>query len=112
MPDKLLTLTHIGRIIGEQIYVGDRWWTIREVSTSMFSTHYSIFFKDNVLNALELRREIVKIGEGESHVVLRGFTGRGLTFTSVITLKEMGDMVTFLDALSDRLNDYSDKWNN
>ena len=109
---KPLTLTHIGRIIGEQIYVGDVWWTITEVSTSMHDHHYAIFFR-NTPNALMLRREIVQIGGGEPHVVLHGIPANGTKlFTSIITLKEMKDMVTFLDALADRLNDYSDKWNN
>jgi hypothetical protein len=108
---KELTLTHIGRIIGEQIWVGDKFWTIREVTTSMHGNHYAIFFR-NTPNALMLRREIAQIQYGEPHVVLYGMPANGTKlFTSVITLKEMGDMVTFLDALSDRLNDYSDKWN-
>jgi hypothetical protein len=109
VPDKLLTLTHIGRIIGEQIYVDARFWTIKEVTTSMHGNHYSIFFRDTT-NALMLRREISQAQGGEPYVVLHAVTKN--PFQSIITLKEMGDMVTFLDAIAERVNDFSYKWNN
>jgi len=107
VPDKLLTLTHIGRIIGEQIYVDARFWTIKEVAT--YGNHYAIFFRDTT-NALMLRREIAQIRGGEPHVVLHMVTKN--PFQSIITLKEMGDMATFLNTIADRINDFSYKWNN
>ena len=112
MAGKTLTLTHINRIIGEQIYVGDRFWTISDVVYNKDEPlFYRIEFREGS-NVLGLSTEIRQHYQSDPYVMLNGVGfSTADTFRSPIALKEMGDMTTFLDALADRVNGYVDKWN-
>lgn len=108
MPDKLLTLTHIRRIIGEQIYVDARFWTIEDVERH--DNVYTIFFEEH--RTIALYRDIKQHYGGAPYVRMTAIPGDSTrVFTLPVAINEMRDMVTFLDAIADRLNSFTDKWN-